>query len=310
MQQHPKDALALASPEGLDGHHCINWARPECVYDGTDPPFVPNLEPLHADLDMRGENFQANLSNWVKALPPAPVSIPWDVEDDACIERLLAALFRDGSVILLNAVPPEVCDQVVEDVGPYMDAQFKRQGGPRRSKSEVGTSVTMRVGALPARSEASWPMLMHPAVMKICDAVIGKQVLHMDKDELQHRTVQNTSKVPWQMMLSRIIQVLPRCDPQLLHRDGTYIELDLKNSLEFQISTLWALCDFTEELGATRVVPGSHRWPSYRRATEEEIQVLSAPREIARQFPTQLQRLLGYDVLNDTFASEEGEEAA
>ena len=47
-------------------------------------------------------------------------------------------------------------------------------------------------------------------------------------------------------------------------RDAGYLELNLERSagtgpLEYEMSTIWALSDFTEECAATRLVPGSHR---------------------------------------------------
>jgi hypothetical protein len=43
-------------------------------------------------------------------LPPAPVSVEWNKDQPMCIEQLLAALWRDGSVILSHAVLAELCD--------------------------------------------------------------------------------------------------------------------------------------------------------------------------------------------------------
>ena len=40
---------------------------------------------------------------------------------------------------------------------------------------------------------------------------------------------------------------------------------------EFLVSVNWAGTDFRLDNGATRVVPGSHRWPEHRIATESEI---------------------------------------
>ena len=58
---------------------------------------------------------------------------------------------------------------------------------------------------------------------------------------------------------------------QALHRDrlawGGYIPREI----EPQLNTMWALTDFTAENGATRVVPGSHRWPDEQRADSSEI---------------------------------------
>jgi hypothetical protein len=47
-----------------------------------------------------------------------------------------------------------------------------------------------------------------------------------------------------------MIEVQPECGPQTLHRDGGYIQFNFKNEFEYEISTIWALCDFTDELGA------------------------------------------------------------
>src|SRR5262249_39749801 len=39
---------------------------------------------------------------------------------------------------------------------------------------------------------------------------------------------------------------------------------------EPQFNTLWALTDFTRDNGATRVIPGSHRWPVGREPRADE----------------------------------------
>jgi ectoine hydroxylase-related dioxygenase (phytanoyl-CoA dioxygenase family) len=49
---------------------------------------------------------------------------------------------------------------------------------------------------------------------------------------------------------------------QLLHRDGHKWMLDLVPEVENELKTIWALSEFTEQTGATKVIRGSHRWPS------------------------------------------------
>ena len=55
-----------------------------------------------------------------------------------------------------------------------------------------------------------------------------------------------------------------------MHRDrwawGKYLK-----DVEPQLNTIWAMTDFTEENGATQVVPGSTGWPDDRVARPEEI---------------------------------------
>jgi ectoine hydroxylase-related dioxygenase (phytanoyl-CoA dioxygenase family) len=56
-----------------------------------------------------------------------------------------------------------------------------------------------------------------------------------------------------------------------LHRDrgvwGGYIP----RKIETQLSTVWAITDFTKENGATQLVPGSHKWNKNREPIDEEI---------------------------------------
>ena len=58
-------------------------------------------------------------------------------------------------------------------------------------------------------------------------------------------------QIPWNLNLTQIIQVEPRTAAQNLHRDGGYLQFNFDGKLEHQISTIWALHDFTSEIGAT-----------------------------------------------------------
>ena len=69
-----------------------------------------------------------------------------------------------------------------------------------------------------------------------------------------------------------MIQVGGGSPAQPLHYDGGYCLMEYHGICEHKISTIWACSDgdFTEELGATRVVLGSHLWPRERVARPEE----------------------------------------
>ena len=151
--------------------------------------------------DPRWDAFLEQISGWVGALPPAPVSVEWDEDDPEVVERLLAALWRDGAVVLTGAVPPELCDAVLSEMEPCtpphptrpapsspvrcphhsarhclptdMEAARPKARGTFTSEgsSEV-VNFSARVGCLPSRSEASHGIIAHPALLKgnICDA--------------------------------------------------------------------------------------------------------------------------------------------
>jgi ectoine hydroxylase-related dioxygenase (phytanoyl-CoA dioxygenase family) len=94
---------------------------------------------------------------------------------------------------------------------------------------------------------------------------------------IMHPTVLGVARqflAPWcervQLHLSQVIRIRPGQEAQLVHRDrwawGTHLD-----RLEPQLNTIWALCEFREENGATQVVPGSIDWPDTRRPEPGEI---------------------------------------
>ena len=107
-------------------------------------------------------------------------------------------------------------------------------------------------GALVARSPRTRELVMNKAVLGAVGAFL---------DPYCHR---------FQLHLTQIIRLKPGQGKQAIHRDrwawGKYLQ-----GIEPQLNTIWALTDFTEENGATQVVPGSIDWPDGRQPTPEEI---------------------------------------
>jgi ectoine hydroxylase-related dioxygenase (phytanoyl-CoA dioxygenase family) len=75
----------------------------------------------------------------------------------------------------------------------------------------------------------------------------------------------------YQLHFTSAIDIAPKESKQILHRDrgvwGGYIP----RKIETQLSTVWAITDFTKQNGATQVVPGSHKWEKDRQPSEDEI---------------------------------------
>ena len=65
------------------------------------------------------------------------------------------------------------------------------------------------------------------------------------------------------------MQIGPGEAAQVLHHDDAVYPLPWPHA-PVVLNTMWALCDFTAANGATRLIPGSHRWepePASRRST-------------------------------------------
>jgi len=163
----------------------------------------------------------------------------------AKIEEILEVVSREGAMILEGVLAPVQVARVLEEVMPYVEAT-------KPGHDDFSGRHTTRTGALVARSPASREMIMHPTVLGV-----ARQFL-----------------APWcervQLHLSQVIRIRPGQEAQLVHRDrwawGTHLD-----RLEPQLNTIWALCEFREENGATQVVPGSVDWPDTRRPEPGEI---------------------------------------
>ena len=65
----------------------------------------------------------------------------------------------------------------------------------------------------------------------------------------------------YQLNLGHLLQRGPGASEQMLHRDEAVWSDVPRPEPELQLASVIAFVDFTRENGATRVVPGSHRWP-------------------------------------------------
>jgi len=151
----------------------------------------------------------------------------------ASVTDLLPALMKEGYCIIERLVDPAVADGVIKEMSPYVEYAFGNVEGV--------TSKTKRSGAMVVRSPASRVLVAHPLVVELARALIRPQATVV------------------QLSLTQLIAILPGESAQFLHRDETTWDF-VKFPLEWQVelSTIWALDDFTEENGATRVVPRSH----------------------------------------------------
>jgi ectoine hydroxylase-related dioxygenase (phytanoyl-CoA dioxygenase family) len=172
----------------------------------------------------------------------------------ATSDEVAVALREHGVAIIERLAPTELCDRVEAELAPHIDST--PTGG-----DEFTGANTRRTGALLARSRSSADMVAHPLVLDVADAVLWEK------------------KTTFQLHLTQAITITPGAEPQYLHRDQWCFDFfPFPDDMQVEVSTIWALDDFTEANGATRVVPGSHRADDPRQFTFADTVPAEMPR--------------------------------
>jgi ectoine hydroxylase-related dioxygenase (phytanoyl-CoA dioxygenase family) len=170
---------------------------------------------------------------------------------DSKASEIVAAMQRDGACIVRDVLDSETLTRLGADLKPWID------------RSQVGNDdftgrLTKRTGALIARCPESRPIVTHPLILEAANGLLGPYCNRI------------------QVHLTQTIDILPGQERQVLHRDRLAWGGHLPKPIEPQFNTLWALTDFTEENGATHLIPGSHEWPLDRnpKSQNESIQAV------------------------------------
>ncbi len=147
--------------------------------------------------------------------------------------EIVEAFRTAGCAVIERLVDPEVVDRVRGEMDPHIAAT------PTGGDDFSGRNTT-RTGALLARSRSSVDMVANPLVLEVAESVLSP----------------NASS--FQLHLTQIIAIGPGSTEQPLHRDQWCFDFfPFPEDMDVEVSTIWALDDFTEENGATRIIPGS-----------------------------------------------------
>jgi len=154
-------------------------------------------------------------------------------EQDAELDDILKALQRDGAVVVKHCASPSLCDSVASECRPYFDAEGKE------SENDFNGYKTLRVSGILGISPTSAELVAHPRAMAVADGILLAHCLNYRIGSLT------------------AIEIYPGETNQTFHVDDGIYPIRIPG-MQLQISAMWALEDFTEENGATRVVLGSH----------------------------------------------------
>ena len=167
-----------------------------------------------------------------------PASTP---SSDIC-----AQLDIDGAVIVDNVISTDALDQLRRELDPYLH-------GVGHGRNEFAGFSTKRIGALVARSPQCRKLVLNPIANDMASTVLGR---HADG---------------YQLHFTQAVSIGPDETAQVLHRDRGVWGGFVPRRIETQISTIWAVTDFTRENGATLVVPGSQHWDKDRQPEAHEV---------------------------------------
>jgi ectoine hydroxylase-related dioxygenase (phytanoyl-CoA dioxygenase family) len=178
------------------------------------------------------------------------------ISADAGGEKVVDALQRDGAVIVEDLLDSDLLGRFNAEIDPFLE--IAKPAKDRQFLNDVvqwffGAETRDVTGVAGKSRVFATEILVHPVYRAVCDAVLLP------------------SCASYQLNIAHVLDRGPGSEQQLIHRDElVWIHLPRPHP-EVQLASVIALVDFTADNGATRVAPGSHRWPADRIATPDDL---------------------------------------
>ncbi len=158
-------------------------------------------------------------------------------------------LEANGFVVLRELVGREELAAIRAELAPHLTGRFFGRNDFEGLRSE-------RVYALLAKAPSVAVLVEHPAVLELVDAILHPNYL---------------------LSANLAINVHPGETAQMLHADDGYCRIPRPRA-PMGISAIWAIDEFSEDNGATELIPGSHTWGEARPdATDGRVQQITMP---------------------------------
>lgn len=168
--------------------------------------------------------------------------------DEATAELIAETLRRDGAVIVEDLIDEAALSMIRAGLAPYLEA---KQHGTDRFEG----TATKRLGSLIDRVPSVHPLVTDPTVLGAADELF-------------------TDATAVQLNATQVVAISSGEQRQSLHRDQwAWDHFPWPIGYDVELSTMWALTDFTAANGATRVAVGSHLTEGRPRFDESELSV-------------------------------------
>jgi hypothetical protein len=176
----------------------------------------------------------------------------------ASIADVVDALERDGGVVVEAFLPSETIEELKLDLLPEIEARSP-------GREDFSGLRTRRMSALFAKSRRVADVATHPLLFGAAERFVDVAVVYGSGE--QARAVRPGLRIG----ATQMIQIGPGESAQPLHRDHWALLWRYPDyGRQARVQVMLAITDFTEENGATRVVPGSHVWSEDRIADPSE----------------------------------------
>ena len=152
----------------------------------------------------------------------------------------LVNLDRDGYLVVENVLSPQQLQAVRREVTPLLQ---------KKGRNFFEGELTQRIYSVIAKTLTCNPLVENPMVLALLDEVLKPDYL---LSQLQ------------------VINILPGESQQPIHFDDGFYDI-ARPRRALGAATVLAIDDFTQDNGATMVIPGSHKWGD-RMPTDEDLQ--------------------------------------
>jgi ectoine hydroxylase-related dioxygenase (phytanoyl-CoA dioxygenase family) len=162
-------------------------------------------------------------------------------------ETVVAALEKDGAAIVEDLLNDDTLARFNSELDPLLESAAPDRKFINPLIDDFFGKHTRHVCAVAARSQTfAREVLCNRVMQQVADLVLLPNCAN------------------YQLNIAQVLDRGPGAELQYLHRDeDVWIHVPNPHPT-LQIASVIALSDFTADNGATRLIPGSHRWPKDR----------------------------------------------